>query len=98
MTAAELKSKFFTEKKNGGLKLSVEEIACADAFCEGYKTFLDNAKTEFEAVETLIALAEEKGFVPFEPGKKYSEREVNLIIADFHDDFCTIRRDMIAEN
>ncbi|MBQ4051050.1 MAG: aminopeptidase [Oscillospiraceae bacterium] len=71
MTAAELKSKFFTEKKNGGLKLSVEEIACADAFCEGYKTFLDNAKTEFEAVETLIALAEEKGFVPFEPGKKY---------------------------
>ncbi len=27
----------------------------------------------------------------------YSEREVNLIIADFHDDFCTIRRDMISE-
>ena len=27
----------------------------------------------------------------------YSEREVNIIIADFHDDFCTIRRDMIAE-
>lgn len=33
----------------------------------------------------------------FEPGRVYSEREVNLIIADFHDDFCTIRRDMIAE-
>lgn len=27
----------------------------------------------------------------------YTEREVNLIIADFHDDFCTLRRDMIAE-
>lgn len=27
----------------------------------------------------------------------YTEREVNLIIADFHDDFCTIRRDMVAE-
>ncbi len=27
----------------------------------------------------------------------YTEREVNLIIADFHDDFCTIRRDMISE-
>ena len=24
-------------------------------------------------------------------------REVNIIIADFHDDFCTIRRDMISE-
>lgn len=34
----------------------------------------------------------------FEPGRQYSEREVNLIIADFHDDFCTIRRDMIGEN
>ena len=27
----------------------------------------------------------------------YSEREINIVIADFHDDFCTIRRDMIAE-
>lgn len=33
----------------------------------------------------------------FEPGRAYSEREVNIIIADFHDDFCTIRRDMVAE-
>lgn len=33
----------------------------------------------------------------FEPGREYSEREVNILIADFHDDFCTIRRDMISE-
>ena len=33
----------------------------------------------------------------FEPGRAYTEREVNIIIADFHDDFCTIRRDMIGE-
>lgn len=33
----------------------------------------------------------------FEFGRVYAEREVNLIIADFHDDFCTIRRDMIGE-
>ncbi len=33
----------------------------------------------------------------FEAGRVYTEREVNIIIADFHDDFCTIRRDMIAE-
>ncbi len=30
-------------------------------------------------------------------GRTYTEREVNIIIADFYDDFCTIRRDMIAE-
>lgn len=33
----------------------------------------------------------------FEPDRIYTEREVNIIIADFHDDFCTIRRDMISE-
>jgi len=33
----------------------------------------------------------------FEPGRRYAEKEVNLIIADFHDDFCTLRRDMISE-
>ena len=33
----------------------------------------------------------------FQPGRRYTEKEVNLIIADFHDDFCTIRRDMISE-
>ncbi len=33
----------------------------------------------------------------FENGKEYSEREINIIIADFHDDFCTLRRDMISE-
>lgn len=34
----------------------------------------------------------------FEKGKEYSEREVNIIIADFNDDFCTLRRDLISEN
>ena len=27
----------------------------------------------------------------------YSEREVNIILADFYDDFCTLRRDLISE-
>jgi len=29
--------------------------------------------------------------------RTYTEREVNIIIADFHDDFCTLRREMITE-
>lgn len=33
----------------------------------------------------------------FEFNHIYTEKEVNLLIADFYDDFCTIRRDMIAE-
>lgn len=33
----------------------------------------------------------------FEQGRTYTEPEVNEIIERFHDDFCTIRRDMIGE-
>lgn len=32
----------------------------------------------------------------FEPGQKYEETEINDIIHRFHDDHCTIRREMIA--
>ena len=34
----------------------------------------------------------------FEYDRACTERKVNSIIADFFDDFCTIRRDMVAEN
>ena len=32
----------------------------------------------------------------FAPGRTYTEREVNLIIADYHDDFATLRRELIG--
>lgn len=34
----------------------------------------------------------------FETGKLYEEKEVNEIIRNFHEDVCTIRRDMISEH
>ena len=33
----------------------------------------------------------------FEFDRIYSEREVNIILADFYDDFCALRRDMVSE-
>lgn len=33
----------------------------------------------------------------FEKDREYSEREVNIIIADFNDDFCTLRKAMVSE-
>ncbi|SCG82125.1 hypothetical protein DW1_0514 [Proteiniborus sp. DW1] len=38
----------------------------------------------------------EKIVESFEKDRNYTEKEVNLIIADFHDDFCTIRRDLVG--
>ena len=33
----------------------------------------------------------------FEPNRLYSEDEVNKIISRHHDDFCTVRREFVAE-
>ncbi len=61
-----LREQLTYKPKNGGKTLSAEELAAADSYCEGYKTYLDNAKTEREAVTAAIALAEAKGFVPYD--------------------------------
>lgn len=61
-TVKELKEQLFQQKKNAALLLSDEKIAEADAFCEDYKRFLDNSKTEREACAYAAKLLGEKGF------------------------------------
>ncbi len=67
----ELKEQLFLNKKNGRLVEDEGVLAKADEYCEGYKAFLDAAKTEREAVNEAIKMAESNGFVPFEYGKNY---------------------------
>ncbi len=70
---AELLKEKLSLKRQSALKDATEEtINEAFAFCEDYKKFLDNAKTEREANEVSIAIAEKCGFVPFEQGKTYN--------------------------
>ena len=70
-----LEEKLLTKRKNGLLEVDEAEIERADAFCEGYMKFLDDAKTEREAVTASIALAEANGFTPYEFGKVYKPGE-----------------------
>lgn len=71
-TKAELlKEELFYKSQNGRFIASEDVLEKADAYCEGYKAFLDSAKTEREAVKTSIAMAEKAGFKPFEYGKSY---------------------------
>ncbi|MCQ2450637.1 MAG: aminopeptidase [Clostridia bacterium] len=72
MNAKELKKKLFAERKNGLLRISDEEYEKAQSYCEGYKDFINSAKTEREAVKVAVNLAEKQGFIPFEQGKKYN--------------------------
>lgn len=39
----------------------------------------------------------EKLVEAFEPGQDYSEKEVSVTLAEAHDDFCTLRRELICE-
>ena len=48
-TAKELKEKLLMKKKNAILRMDDAAIRDCDKFCEGYKRFLDVAKTEREA-------------------------------------------------
>ncbi len=66
----ELKKALLSKKENAFLKMKSEDIKKCDKFCEGYKAFLDAAKTEREAVEYTIKLIEDNGFVEYKPGMK----------------------------
>lgn len=67
-----LKEKLLESKKNGFLRMSDEQVKKCDKFCEGYKKFLDIAKTEREAVSAAIAEAEKNGFTAYSDDRKLS--------------------------
>ena len=72
-TKAELlKEKLYLKSKNAYEVCPKEEIDAAYSYCREYMNFLDEAKTEREAVTKSVKLLEENGFVKFEYGKKYS--------------------------
>jgi aspartyl aminopeptidase len=62
------KDVLFYKKKNTFDTISEEESARADAYCEEYKHYLDNAKTERESVTEAIRLASGCGFLPYKRG------------------------------
>ena len=56
-----LTEELLINRKNGFMDVTDEQVKKADKFCEGYKTFLNKAKTEREAVFETIAYAEKNG-------------------------------------
>ena len=68
-----------------------------------YRQKVINAFFEYGRLKSIPAQRKKERIVleviaeAFEYDRIYTEREVNIIIADFHDDFCTIRRNMVGE-
>ena len=69
--AEELKEKLFYVPKHASEVISQSETDKADEFCEEYKSFLNKAKTEREAVIYVLDKAKRNGYVEFDRDKKY---------------------------
>jgi ArsR family transcriptional regulator, arsenate/arsenite/antimonite-responsive transcriptional repressor len=69
-----------------------------------YKDSVINAFFQYGKLKSIPVQQKKRKIVleeiakKFEAEKFYAERDVNIMIADFHDDFCTIRREMVAFN
>lgn len=83
------RAELFYEQKNGYDCLSLEDREAMDAYCEGYKRYLNESRTERESVRNAIELAEAEGFTEYVPGMAlktgdkvyYSNRGKALLLA-----------------
>ena len=64
----DLRSKLFYEQKNGYDLIGTEERLALEDYAKEYMAFLNNSRTEREAVVNAVEMAEERGFIPFVPG------------------------------
>ena len=83
------RAELFYEQKNGYDSLSLEGREAMDAYCEGYKRYLNESRTERESVRNAIELAEAEGFTEYVSGMAlktgdkvyYSNRGKALLLA-----------------
>ena len=87
---------------NALLKVEEEETFMHQEREKEYRKGVINVFFEYGKLKSIPVQQKKRKIVleeiakSFEEGKVYAEKEVNLTIADFHDDFCTIRREMVA--
>lgn len=62
------RKELFYEKKNGYDSMDAAAREAMEAYCEGYKAYLNDSRTEREAVANAIRLAEREGFVEYSAG------------------------------
>ena len=64
----ELRNKLFYEQKNGYDLIDTDERIAVEEYCGQYMDYLNISRTEREAVNNAIALAQEQGFVEYKFG------------------------------
>lgn len=64
----EIKEALFYKQQNGYDTMDTAQRIAMEDYCSGYMAFLNENRTEREAVKTAIELAEDAGFVEFKAG------------------------------
>lgn len=70
---------------------------------EEYRRKIEDSFFEYGRLKSIPAQRKKKRVIlekiaeNFAPGVVYDEKEVNEVIRRFHEDYCTLRRDMISE-
>ena len=88
MTAKELKDTLQYKNASAYDNITEDELDRSFAYAESYKLYLDNSKTERDAVKTSIKLAERAGFIEYKLGDTlevggkyyYNNRNKTLIL------------------
>ena len=83
------RNELFYQPKNGYDRIDTEERLVMEQYAEEYKKFLNEARTEREAVKLAVEMAEAQGFVPYERGMEmaagtkiyFNNRGKSLILA-----------------
>ncbi len=65
---AEIRDELFYRQKNGYDTMTTQQRIDMEDYCRAYMAFLNEARTEREAVKLAIELAEDKGFVEYTDG------------------------------
>ena len=66
----ELRKALCYNKKNGYDRMNPQEMEPLEAYCTGYKQFLDAGKTERECGVRAVALAKDAGLRAYERGRE----------------------------
>ena len=64
-----MRDKLFYEQKNGYDRIGTEERIKVEEYCREYMDFLNEARTEREAVRYAVTKAEKLGYRAFQPGE-----------------------------
>ena len=62
------REKLFSSPKNGYDLVDQAALDAMETYCESYKQYLDNGKTERECAAYTVELAQAQGFVPYQRG------------------------------